>query len=69
MSRYRVYNNFGYPIDLSTHVYAGNWKAVGYENYPLAADGIYSIPHRLSAKEIEKRIKNALNLKTKIEDD
>lgn len=46
MSRYIVYNNFGYPVDLSTHVYAGNWKAIGYENYPLTDDGIFSIPHR-----------------------
>lgn len=46
MSRYIVYNNFGYPVDLSTYVYAGNWKAIGYENYPLTDDGIFSIPHK-----------------------
>ena len=69
MSRYIVYNRFGYPIDLATHVYSGNWRAINYENVPLNYDGIFSIPHRLSAKEREKRMKNALNLRVKVEDD
>lgn len=69
MSKYKVYNRFGYPIDLDTHVYAGNWRAINYQNIPLSSDGIFSIPHVLSVKEKEKRIKNALNLRIKIEDD
>jgi hypothetical protein len=69
MSRYIIYNRFGYPIDLREHTYAGGWKATNYWNNPLNYDGIFSIPHRLSAKEREKRMKNALNLRVKVEDD
>ena len=45
MSIYKVYNRWGYPIDLGTHEYAGGWKAIGYWSNEIPRDGVCSIPH------------------------